>query len=819
MEKKKKKSMMEILRSTDSLADPPLPQANSQIGVRSRNLCKSQSSSNGAGSCSRVSWADEVESPRSPMSHLFSIDSMKKTSSDSSILISDKNTVPLKPVEFTVEEVCTELKDNSSPSVPLKESSGIPISINANDKQDLAPAGNVSRSWSSLFADNRKPGRGLDLSYVPPETKDIVMFGNDEWNEGISSWQFSLIGQVLGLTVKFKAMETFVQKTWSHLNAPEVCLLKAGIFLFKFKSKDEMCEILENGPWFFGSRHFLLKPWSIDEGIDKIKDCIYPMWIQLPGLRLNLWNANAISKIVSVVGRPITTDKLTANKQMLAYARVLVEVTFPSSLPDQISIQGPNGKQFSQKVNYELKPRWCEFCNQVGHESSYCKRKSRTERWVPKAAVPVNLNQKVVVQNSKNNEEFRPASGAHGNKISEISSYAGQDRIPVFDGENVGISNDNLSQEPGQHIIHIQESDPEINPSKGKGILQDESGNNKDNVELRTVHVVHVSGSNVDHVSSDTAKNPWSFVQGNGSKKAVPHLSFLALLETKVKGSNLSITAKKIEKNWQWLSNVGNTGKARILVMWDPCILDVQVVKFSEQHISCSVKSVDGKFDCFISSIYGFNHLEARQDLWLDLCHLHQNLGNYPWLLCGDFNTMINNEEKLGGVALTTVDTSDFNSFIEDCQLSHLKTLGCFYTWSNKQPGLSDHSPAFVSIYDDCVQGKKPFKFFKMWTKHPSFIPIVSKTWQSSVEGYKMYSVSTKLKLLKSNLKELNKKHFYNISEQVQRARVALEEVQRNLHADPFNSSLMIQEKDFLSSYKRLLDCELSFYQQKARIA
>ncbi|XP_020260823.1 uncharacterized protein LOC109837129 [Asparagus officinalis] len=311
------------------------------------------------------------------------------------------------------------------------------------------------------------------------------------------------------------------------------------------------------------------------------------------------------------------------------------------------------------------------------------------------------------------------------------------------------------------------------------------------------------------------------------------HLSFLALLETKVKDTNLSITAKKIEKNWQWLSNVGNSGKARILVMWDPCILDVQVVKISEQHITCSVKSVDEKICGLISAIF--------TKIWGIL------LGYYVEV----FNTMINNEEKLGGVALTTVDTSDFNSFIEDCQLSHLKTLGCFYTWSNKQesgsriwcrleralvngswinlyysshveflqPGLSDHSPAFVSIYDDYVQGKKPFKFFKMLTKHPSFIPIVSKTWQTTVEGYKMYSVSTKLKLLKGNLKELNKKHFYNITEQVQRARVALEEVQRNLYADPFNSSLINQEKDFLSSYKRLLDCELSFYQQKARIA
>ncbi|XP_020249281.1 uncharacterized protein LOC109826671 [Asparagus officinalis] len=70
-----------------------------------------------------------------------------------------------------------------------------------------------------------------------------------------------------------------------------------------------------------------------------------------------------------------------------------------------------------------------------------------------------------------------------------------------------------------------------------------------------------------------------------------------------------------------------------------------------------------------------------------------------------------------------------------------------------------------------------------------------------------MYSICKKLKQLRGALKDINKKHYYNISEQVQRAKFALEEAQRNLQISPLNPEFI-----------KLRDCELSFFQQKARI-
>ncbi|XP_020249117.1 uncharacterized protein LOC109826498 [Asparagus officinalis] len=214
------------------------------------------------------------------------------------------------------------------------------------------------------------------------------------------------------------------------------------------------------------------------------------------------------------------------------------------------------------------------------------------------------------------------------------------------------------------------------------------------------------------------------------------HLSFLALLETKIKDGNIQSIAKKIARDWNWFSNGNNNDIARIVILWDPHIMDIQINSFSAQQITCAVKTTDGRLSCIISSIYGSNHLVARKNLWSELSQIHQSIGNLPWLICGDFNALISNEEKLGGSMLSEADTKDFKQFIEDCNLLHLKTIGCFFTWNNKQdsttrvwsrldralvndswfleynsshveflsPCFSNHSPALVSIYEDNVK-------------------------------------------------------------------------------------------------------------------
>ncbi|XP_020243214.1 uncharacterized protein LOC109821441 [Asparagus officinalis] len=735
---KLRKSMAEILNSSSSIVNSLPLVSPPMAGVKSRLLCKSlPSESHRSGS---FSWADANDSEEFLFSQHLSAKSPRILDSNllNSVSDSEKVTVPLVSVEKIPGEVSSdgqnESKNDNTNGVfmdfpPLESGKVFKNSVPANS--------NAKKSWVSFFSDNRKLGCGLDLNFVPPNEKDIVIFEEDEWYEDASIWDSALIGQILGINIKFKAMEAFVQKVWSHLALPKICILKLGLFLYKFKSKEDMMIILESGPWFFGSRSLLLKPWSIDEEIGKRNDCLYPMWIQLPGLRLNLWNAKCISKIASLIGRPIATDKLTASRQRLEYARVLVEVSMPSPLPDHISIQGPKGKNIIQKPE--------RFSVHVVHDEN------------------LNEHSSSIIQSGAKLTEKEP-------------NYMQQAHVVHALGNGVDIQQ--ISSKSGLlQAVHVEECAQQSETSS-KQIIG--------------------SGKNDD--------NSWILVQGSRVKKNASPLfsscsdidpSVIALLETKIKESKLSNSAKRIANDWKWLSNVRNSFKARILILWDHRILDTQDVNISDQQITCAIKSLDGRLDCVISSVYGFNQTEGRKELWADLIQIQEIIGNVPWLICGDFNVMIDKDDKLSGAVLSDSDTRDFNNCIKDCHLNHMKTLGCFYTWNNKQeaearvwsrldralvndqwitaynssyaeyllPHFSDHSPGLISIYEDCLQGKKSFKFFKMWTKHADYLPTISNIWESDIQGCTMYSVCTKLKMLKEALKVLNKRHFYNISE------------------------------------------------------
>ena len=52
---------------------------------------------------------------------------------------------------------------------------------------------------------------------------------------------------------------------------------------------------------------------SFDWGEKGLKSV--PIWIKLPNLKLHLWSVQVLSKIASVMGTPLFTDKITASRE------------------------------------------------------------------------------------------------------------------------------------------------------------------------------------------------------------------------------------------------------------------------------------------------------------------------------------------------------------------------------------------------------------------------------------------------------------------------------------------------------------------------
>lgn len=72
--------------------------------------------------------------------------------------------------------------------------------------------------------------------------------------------------------------------------------------------------------------------------------------------------------------------------------------------------------------------------------------------------------------------------------------------------------------------------------------------------------------------------------------------------------------------------------------------------------------------------------------------------------------------------------------------------------------GTFDDCPVVVCMHKIKV-GRRPFRFFDIWTKHGKFSQI-DQEWNMMVEGFLQYHVMVKLRKRKKEFKDLNKSYF-----------------------------------------------------------
>ncbi|XP_043725957.1 uncharacterized protein LOC122672561 [Telopea speciosissima] len=193
-----------------------------------------------------------------------------------------------------------------------------------------------------------------------------------------------------------------------------------------------------------------------------------------------------------------------------------------------------------------------------------------------------------------------------------------------------------------------------------------------------------------------------------------------------------------------------------------------------------------------------------------------------------------------------------FNDCIDDLGMDDLRRTGPMFSWSNKRagsyhidckleriivndnwlasfpsssatfdtPGISDHSPISLSIQPYNPFGPKPFKYFDMWSSHPTFLATVKDAWDKPVQAFSspLIAFARKLRNVKEALKDWNTNTFGNISQQVQDCKDKLSTIQLQIQSDILNCQLAANEKVASQDLSVLLSQEESFLRQKARI-
>ncbi|XP_062115678.1 uncharacterized protein LOC133829870 [Humulus lupulus] len=309
-------------------------------------------------------------------------------------------------------------------------------------------------------------------------------------------------------------------------------------------------------------------------------------------------------------------------------------------------------------------------------------------------------------------------------------------------------------------------------------------------------------------------------------------VGLIGLLETRVKAHKLGALYLHMFSGWCFTPNNAWHNGGRIVADWNPIMFSVSIIKCSSQLIHLLVRPLDKGTGFYVSFVYGFNAEEGRVELWKEL---YECFTLEPWLVLGDFNDILHKDERIG-VKVKYIKSVTFQQCIEKCNLEDVKSTGSFFTWTNKQQGddriyskidrvlanqrwldhytvaeviflnegIFDHYPAMLSIYPAVGNGKKPFRYFKMWASAPDFFEQVQHDWQGVVFGTPMYRVVRKLKRLKTLLKELNRKGFNELQSAHIKAVQDLKECQDHLKGDLLNERMIVKESQARKNYSEI---------------
>ncbi|KAM7462232.1 hypothetical protein LguiA_030353 [Lonicera macranthoides] len=160
-------------------------------------------------------------------------------------------------------------------------------------------------------------------------------------------------------------MRTFLERKWGKFGGLKVFLLKTRVYVVECKDVETRVE--EAGPWTFDNRPLIVKPWTDDANLERGDMVEVPVWVRFPNLKLHMWSTTMLSKMASIIGKPLFMDRMTAERERLAYAR------------------DENGNKYWQKVEYEWIPVSCKGCGVFGHTDARCPKKPKVlQQWVIK---------------------------------------------------------------------------------------------------------------------------------------------------------------------------------------------------------------------------------------------------------------------------------------------------------------------------------------------------------------------------------------------------------------------------------------------------
>ena len=122
---------------------------------------------------------------------------------------------------------------------------------------------------------------------------------------------------------------------------------------------------------------------------------------------------------------------------------------------------------------------------------------------------------------------------------------------------------------------------------------------------------------------------------------------------------------------------------AALALLWNEEV-DLMIASYSRGHIDVIISDEESGLKWRLTSFYGHTDVVKRKGSWELLSMLSDNI-HLPWLCFGDFNEVLERDEKFGKLEKNWSEIYEFKKAIDEVGLMDLGFKGNKFTWCNRR--------------------------------------------------------------------------------------------------------------------------------------
>ncbi|KAK0572934.1 hypothetical protein LWI29_000634 [Acer saccharum] len=317
-------------------------------------------------------------------------------------------------------------------------------------------------------------------------------------------------------------------------------------------------------------------------------------------------------------------------------------------------------------------------------------------------------------------------------------------------------------------------------------------------------------------------------------------------METKSGQARMEILRVKLGFEGKLVVNsVGTSGG--LCLFW-AAGFQVSLLSYTLAHIDVRLLSPCNRW-WRLTGFYGNPDSSQRIHSW-NLLRRLSGLSSLPWVCLGDFNEVLDDVEKLGGVPKDRKLLSDFREALADSGLEDFGYVGPHYTWCNKREGVaavserldrctgsldwkqifpnfvvshldfwrSDHRPILLEFEDNAGSSnfssrRRRFHFEECWVDNPDCRDLILVTWVDSFSSNAIDNVLGNIRNCGISLDAWNHRCRCRLKELIASKKLELQTAYNNISSGSWRSIQLIE-----SQLDSALESEERYWKQRSRI-